>query len=232
MSWTQLKPVDMSVMKTAGRCLEFAEDSFDVPNLYDSAWQGWESAQYKHKDKDFPKGVYVPVWFDWTGSVQWTDGVWRTLRYGHVAYTKDGKVYSSPPTGYGRAWFNSVDDLVNAFGGGMKYVGWSEDIAGIRVVKEESMSKPNTQQLHDMGTAVYRAIFGREPENSNAAVAMGKKMVDKNGELTPASFISGVQGERKASEWIERNNKAKTATTASVKLDKASVLSYVTRNLK
>lgn len=83
--------------------------------------------------------------------------------------------------------------------------------------KGGTMSKPNTQQLHDMGTAAYRAIYDREPESGKAAIAMGKKMVDEDGELTPASFISGVQGERKADEWKQRSSKAKSTKATVLK---------------
>lgn len=141
MSFIQLVQPNLNISVQAGRCLEFTEDSFGVPNLYANAWEAWQATQYKHLDRNFPD-VAVPVWFDWSGNILWTDGVVRYGRYGHAAVrTRDGKVHSAPGVGVGSKVFNNVDELTAYFGGGMTYVGWSEDIAGVNVIKEEDMAK-------------------------------------------------------------------------------------------
>ncbi|WP_439946519.1 CHAP domain-containing protein [Streptomyces sp. BBFR109] len=80
---------------------------------------------------------------------------------------------------------------------------------------EEEGETMTDQEFHDLGTAVYRAVFGREPENGKAAIAMGKKLANKSGVLTPASVTAGLQGERKADEWKQRNEKAKAGPMAA-----------------
>lgn len=142
MAYRQLVQPNLDIYETAGWCLQFTRRVFGAPAVEPTAWQGWERTQFKHHDRNWPNGVSIPVWFDWWGDV----GHGRQ-RYGHVAVLHtDGRVYSSPLTGYGRAWFVSVDDLVRAFGGGMTYVGWTEDISGVRVVKkEEGMTRQEAE---------------------------------------------------------------------------------------
>ena len=116
----------------AGLCHKYSRLVFGVGPLYDPSWQNWQNLKYKHEDRNFPDAS-VLVWFDWWGKLP---GDTVKKQYGHTAVRdKSGKVYSSPLSGVGHAWFNSVDDLVKAFGNGMKYVGWSEDINNVRVVK-------------------------------------------------------------------------------------------------
>ncbi|WP_407107230.1 hypothetical protein [Rhodococcus aetherivorans] len=133
MAYKQLVQPNIAINENAGWCLQYARRVFGLPAVEPTAWVAWTNTQYKHQDRNFPSGVAVPVWFDWVGDV----GSGR-FRYGHVAVrTADGKIWSSPLSGNGRAWFASVDDLTRAFGNGMTYVGWSEDISGTRVIKEE-----------------------------------------------------------------------------------------------
>lgn len=135
--WTQLKPFNPNINVEAGDCYMYQRMSFGLPAIEPSAWAAWENAKYKHADRNFPSGVSVPIFFDWSGTI---NGVYA--RYGHAAVmSADGKVYSSPLSGAGHAWFNSIDDLIRAFGGTMTYVGWTEDIANIRVIKENTMSE-------------------------------------------------------------------------------------------
>ncbi|WP_153008333.1 hypothetical protein [Rhodococcus pyridinivorans] len=166
MAWKQLVQPNVAINETAGLCLQYAKRAFNNFTSGTNAWDAWEAAQYKHRDRNFPEGVAVPVWFDWTGTVKWTDGIWRTQRYGHAAVRMpDGKIWSSPLTGHGRAWFASVDDLARAFGGGMTYVGWSEDISGTRVTKDEGgdMPIPDADNYYwRYGVRLAMQVRGRE----------------------------------------------------------------------
>lgn len=140
MNYIQVKTPNLTISEKAGLCLQFAENSFNVPNLYDNAWEAWLATQYKHLDRNFPVGVAVPVWFDWSGNVMWSDKIVRFGQYGHAAVrAADGKIHSAPGEGVGSQTFNSIDELTSYFGGGMTYVGWSEDIAGVRVIKEKEI---------------------------------------------------------------------------------------------
>lgn len=160
------------IYEVAGRCLQFTKRAFNIFTPGTNAWDEWSKAKYKHRDRKFPKGVSVPIFFDWSGNVLWDDGVTRFGRYGHAAVRhKDGKIYSSPLTGTGRAVFNSVEDLESAFGG-MKYVGWTEDIAGKRIIEEEDMTKfisPGETVIY------YRHFLGEEPDQWAKDNVVGKK---------------------------------------------------------
>jgi hypothetical protein len=149
----QLVNPNFSIAENAGWCLSYARRVFGAPVVEWSAWQGWMMTEHPHEDRNFPAGVSVPVWFDWTGDV----GDGNILRYGHVAVRRsDGKVWSSPLSGYGAAWFNSVDDLTRAFGNGMRYVGWSEDISDVKVIElgepMDKITKEQEQVLAQMQT--------------------------------------------------------------------------------
>lgn len=155
MKYKQLVSPDLTITEAAGLCLSFSRRAFGAPVVEKTAWEGWSKAEYRHEDRDWPSGVSIPVWFDWWGQLP---GDKQKFQYGHVAVLHtDGKVYSSPLSGKGRAWFASVDDLARSFGGGMKYVGWSEDISNVRVVKKEDYMI--TARVVE---SAYRTLLARE----------------------------------------------------------------------
>lgn len=147
----QLVQPNFEIIENAGWCLQYARRVFGAPAVESTAWQGWMMTEHPHEDRNFPADVAVPVWFDWKGDV----GDGHVFRYGHVAVrAADGKIWSSPLAGRGSAWFNTVDDLTRAFGGGMKYVGWSEDISNVKVVQlqeEETMTPYALNLLAQIG---------------------------------------------------------------------------------
>lgn len=172
MAWKQLVQPNLEIIETAGLCLQFARRVFGAPKVEDSAWEAWERAKHKHADRNFPAGVSVPLFFDWTGNIKWSDGVWRKARYGHAAVLHtDGKIYSSPLTGRGRAWFATVDDLTRAFGGGMTFVGWTEDISNVRVVEYKEANTMNREAVK------WIFMLGRntEPDKNEYDYWTGKK---------------------------------------------------------
>lgn len=139
----QLVQPNIEIVEKAGWCLSYARRAFGADAVEPSAYVAWQNTKYKHLDRNFPQGVSFPVWFEWWGDL----GSGRQ-RYDHVAvYHTDGKVWSSPLAGTGRAWFATIDDLVRAFGGGMKYLGWSEDISNVRVIKEEGMTTEEARNI-------------------------------------------------------------------------------------
>lgn len=142
----QLVSPNLGQTSRAGMCLYFSRSSFGAPNVEESAWEAWENTKYKHTDA-LPNAC-VPVWFQHYGSYG-TPPVYKN--WGHVAdYIPGRGVLSSPITfvGPGQEWFPSVDALVNAInrimpGSKTAYVGWSEDISNVRVVKDDDMITSN-----------------------------------------------------------------------------------------
>lgn len=153
----QLVTPNFNVTETAGWCLRFSDKVFGLKAVYSTAWEAWTNTKFKHEDRNFPQGVAVPVWFDWVGDV----GSGKR-RYGHVAVrAADGKIWSSPLSGTGRAWFATVDDLIRAFGNGMRYVGWSEDISNVRVVEIGEEMIQDTDQEYSRWRQLAYQIRGR-----------------------------------------------------------------------
>lgn len=163
----QLVSANVNIVEIAGWCLRYTDRAFGLKAVYGTAWEAWLATKFKHQDRNFPAGVAVPVWFDWTGDV----GSGRK-QYGHAAVrTADGKIYSSPLKGTGRVWFNSVDDLAAAFGGGMKYVGWSEDLSNVKVIElGEEMPAITREQIQWH----YRLIAGAEATEQEIRNYVGK----------------------------------------------------------
>lgn len=146
-----------------GWCLAVAQVMFGVPRLHPHAWAGWNATAHKHRDRNLPKGVYVPIWFD---------GWWNGQRYGHVAIYKDGKIWSSPISNkpYADVW-TSIEQVERNYG--MTYVGWSEDIGGVRVV-EFVNNNITLAQLN----ALFAEILERAPDQAAINYYVGKKTYD------------------------------------------------------
>jgi hypothetical protein len=140
-----------------GWCLWFTEEVWGTPHLFPTATDAWNATQFKHEDRNFPD-VAVPVWFSW--SVE-----------GHVATRMpDGRVLSSPMTGTGSKWFNSVDECADEItritGVKCTYLGWSEDIANVRVAEGGEMPV-TTENVRDILGALWH-IPANENDYKNA----------------------------------------------------------------
>jgi hypothetical protein len=125
--YKQLVNANTKVIGKPEMCLSYVEDVFAAPHLYPTAWAAWGATKHKHIGLP-PVTVSVPIWFSWTGTL---DGVRQN--YGHVAAWVHGKIYST--SAQGDKVFNTVQELVNYMGEGIEYVGWSEDLAGKRIVQ-------------------------------------------------------------------------------------------------
>lgn len=131
MGWNQLVAPNPATQDGAGWCLRFAQSVFGAPARYNSAWDAWNATQYKHADWDMPEqGIAHPVWFSHWGT--YGDPP-RYDNWGHVAVRmEDGRILSSPGSGYGQQWFNSIGEIERYFNA--QYVGWSEDLNGLRII--------------------------------------------------------------------------------------------------
>lgn len=138
---TQLVHPRLTTQSKAGWCLWFQEEDFGTPHLYQYAededpttTDAWSLAQFKHPGEQPPEDVCVPVYFSFF-SVQ--DG----REEGHIADHVPGRgVFSSPlDSSYGNQWFPSIQALVDRInkikGANCRYLGYSEDLAGVRIVE-------------------------------------------------------------------------------------------------
>lgn len=163
MSYLQLVSVDLSTTGLPGECLSFAESAVGAPHLYANATVAWNNTEFKHPDQDFPEGVDVPIWFSFWTSI---DGVFAD--YGHVCYRlRDGRIFSSPyRQGTGQVFLGSIQELQQKYTDGhpLVYRGWTEDIALIKIVKEEE-PMPNDGDIDN----VYLQSNGRVATDAEKA---------------------------------------------------------------
>ena len=173
----QSRAFNPNVAATVGLCLQYVQNGYSAGWAGSSAWDAWTNRlAFRHADRNFPSGVIIPVWFS---------GTWQGNYYGHVAAldTNTGKVYTSPYyKTSGHEVYNSIDALMNTFRGAMpdiKYVGWSEDIGGVRVITQGGIMRKivnaanwrwRMQRLHwqlvgnwDMSEQVFQSIVGQDP---------------------------------------------------------------------
>lgn len=114
----QLKQPNLNVVGQSGLCLVYVRNIFGIAAKYPTATSGWQNAQYKHTTTP-PTDVSVPVWFSYG-----TDG--------HVAVSVPGKGFYSV-SAQGDKIFSTLAELEAYIK--CSYLGWSEDINGVRVVE-------------------------------------------------------------------------------------------------
>lgn len=113
-----------------GMCLAVVRSAFGLPPHGATAWDCYQNYnQRNHPDRNWPVGVYFPIWFSGYGGS------------GHVAIayinplTGGMSIDTSPYTH--KPYFDhytNVDALAKGYG--VVYAGWSEDIAGAVVIQD------------------------------------------------------------------------------------------------
>jgi hypothetical protein len=156
MSYQQLVAPNPNIPCQPGWCLQYVRQAFGAPVVEPTATAGWNNAKYRHTDWDFPEGCWVPLWFQLA-----------TEPAGHVVLrAPNGKIYSTTnPYQYTPRVHPNLADLFAAYApyNPLTYLGWSEDISGVRVVQEFSITpQSNTTPLEDdmpSAAEVARAIL-------------------------------------------------------------------------
>lgn len=161
MKWIPLVPPRKGTQDGAGWCLRYAQSFFGAPVRYNSAWEAWQHTRYRHGPGDPLPPVPVLLWFEHWGSYGSPPSYGN---WGHVAIHCPGDaIYSSPGVGYGYERFANIQQVEARFNA--KYVGWSEDINGLRVAEiqsweeEEDMTPEQSRKLD----AIYDALFTTKP---------------------------------------------------------------------
>lgn len=141
----QLVTPNVGTQDSAGFCLRFTQTVWGAPVRHATAWDAWEATEVKHSPaENIPGEVGVLAWFDHWGTYGGQYG-----QYGHVVSWIPGKGYlSSPTNGYGQKWLGSIEEVERAYN--CTYVGWSEDINGLRVaVVNTPQPKPVNNKKED-----------------------------------------------------------------------------------
>jgi len=112
-----------------GWCLQYVRQAFNLPAAYPTATAAWEASASKHRDRNFPAGVWLPVWFSLANEPA-----------GHVALmAPDGSVYSTSDLGTVPHHHLDLSDLMNYYARydmTLTYLGWTEDVAGYPVLTD------------------------------------------------------------------------------------------------
>ena len=125
---TQLVYANPNIWCRPGWCLQYVREAFGIyPGVQPTATAGWNASPTKHRDRDFPAGKWVPVWFHLAN-----------VPAGHVALmAPNGNVYSTSDDNNTPHCHPDLDDLINyynRYGQPITYLGWTEDIEGVAVV--------------------------------------------------------------------------------------------------
>lgn len=103
-----------------GMCLNFVRTCFNIAPLYASAYAAWTHAQHRHVGDRTPP-VGVPLF--WKGG---------SHGYGHIALSAgNGLCWSSDVRRTGYVDLVKISSIETAWG--QEYLGWSEDLNGVRI---------------------------------------------------------------------------------------------------
>jgi len=155
MTYQQIVSPNPNIPCQPGWCLQYVRQAFGAPVVEPTATKGWENAEYKHQDMDFPDNCAVPVWFSLENEPA-----------GHVAlHMADGSVYSTSDDSTVPHHHPSLDDLIAYYWRNpLTYLGWSEDISNVRVVESEDGPmadgyKIDAQQADDIAQAAAKYVL-------------------------------------------------------------------------
>ena len=124
-----------------GWCLAVVAASFGAKGSSYSAKTAWQACTTKHKNRDIPEGMWIPLWYE--GG-----------EYGHVVIGhRTGNqlsIHSSPFTHtpsfyYIKGEMNYILDYIGKTYGVGSFSGWSETLLDSRIIEEVKETKPEPE---------------------------------------------------------------------------------------
>ena len=126
-----------------GWCLQYVRQAFGLPARHPTATAAWEASESKHRDRNFPAGVWHPVWFSLANEPA-----------GHVALrSPSGTVFSTSDLGSVPHEHLDLSDLMNyyaRYGMTLTYLGWTEDVAGYAVLAGDGLASQGSIKEGDI----------------------------------------------------------------------------------
>lgn len=115
-------------------CLQYVRQTFGLPARYGSATEAWANSPTQHRDRNYPSGVWFPVWWALDKNPN-----------GHVALVApDGRVYSTSNLNPNPLKVHpnvaDVEAYYARYGMTLTYRGWTEDVAGTPVITNASIT--------------------------------------------------------------------------------------------
>lgn len=143
MTFTQVLTPNPNIPCWPGWCLQYVNDAFGVPAVYGSATDAWIASGTQHRDRDFPSGVWVPVWYSLD-----------TTPLGHVVLlAPDGSVYSTSDlsnTPHHHPDLADLEAYYAKYGMTLTYRGWTEDVEGTHVIAGGALSYQATIIIQEL----------------------------------------------------------------------------------
>lgn len=153
----QAIPFDISKAGTTLHlCLQNVRKGYGIRAENATAKIDWDKNFKQHKDRAFPAGCTVPIYFNLTI-------VLNNIKdnYGHIAVAlPDGRFWSD-----GR-YFSSIEAMMNTYlkNGKPSYLGWGESVNSVRVVKEKEKQEMASRDI--VGLMIKHLLY-REPTKAD-----------------------------------------------------------------
>jgi hypothetical protein len=175
MSYTQLRDANWKLPYVGGWCLKYVQDAFGTDHPYASAIDAWNAnfGGGNHPGEVPPSGKTVAVYFS-LGNVP----------AGHVAISlDDGTVASSTQGGSHSEGFihpnlQNLIDIYAKYNGGCTYLGWSEYVGSVQVVRPNQVVSQPSQGGEDMIdqptlNQLFQVILGRASDDGAVSHYVG-----------------------------------------------------------
>jgi len=137
MSYVQVTTPNPNIPCRPGWCLQYVREAFGLPARYASATEAWEKSTSQHRDRNFPPGVWHPVWYGLVNEP-----------LGHVILrAPDGSVYSTSDltnTPHHHPDLADLEAFYAYYGMTLTYRGWTEDVAGYPVIATTGLAAQGT----------------------------------------------------------------------------------------
>lgn len=189
-----------------GWCLQYVRQTFGLPARYGTATEAWEKSPSQHRDRAFPKGVWVPVWY----------GLDKEPAGHVVLLAPDGSVYSTSDYSNTPHHHPDLADLENyyaRYGMTLTYRGWTEDVAGYPVLGSDGI---NFQSITESITSEEDFMGGLIDATQAEAIARRAADLVIEG-LNGRVLINAVQAEsivqattERTAEAVDARNQGKT----------------------
>jgi hypothetical protein len=177
MGWSNIVEPKLDTKDYAGMCLQFTQTVWGAPVKYRTAWDSWVANPDKQRNRDIPE-VGCLIWFDHWGTYGGFYG-----QYGHVVSYIPGKGFlSSPASGFGQLWLDSIEAVERTFNS--KFLGWTPSINGLTVAKYVNDPSPKRKN-NDMRVVRYKG----------ADFLVGQQFISISPNPTVTALINSLYGD-------------------------------------
>lgn len=206
-----------------GMCLQYVRQTFGLPVRYGSATEAWLNSPSQHRDRNYPKGVWFPVWWALDKNVN-----------GHVALVApDGRVYSTSNLNPNPLKVHpnvaDVEAYYARYGFKLTYRGWSEDVAGTPVITSGGLAAQGTinaggltvADINTISEQLAELLARTEPITTDAGprsvrqfIADGTRAAQEAADQTAGINVTG--GQESLRDFIAKGTRAAQASAAKL----------------